>query len=77
MEHSCHSWTKNVPGIARFSYFTSVATGIPCRIGWSNTMYNDFSYYSENHDLLPKGIFDVPDYCPHQVTNPNCTVFHF
>ncbi|CAF1060738.1 unnamed protein product [Adineta steineri] len=65
MEHACHSWTKDVPDVATFSWLTSVATGIPCRLGWLSAVNIDFSYYSENRDLLPKGIFDVPDYCPH------------
>ncbi len=77
MEHSCHSWTKDVPDVATFSWLTSVETGIPCRLGWLNAMHADFSYYSENPDLLPKNIFDIPDYCPHQVTDPNCSIRHF
>ncbi len=77
MEHSCHSWTKTVPDIATFTYLASVTTGIPCRLGFVNIGNVDFSYYSENRDLLPKGIFDVPEYCPHEITNPNCSVFHF
>jgi hypothetical protein len=77
MEHSCHSWTKNVPDVATFSWLASVATGTPCRLGWPKIMNTDLSYYSENRDLLPKGIFNVPDYCPHVITDPNCNVFHF
>ncbi|CAF1422442.1 unnamed protein product [Adineta ricciae] len=77
MEHACHSWTKNVPDVATFSWLTSVATGVPCRLGWLNAMHADFSYYSEDRNLLPKGIFDVPEYCPHVITDPNCSIMHF
>jgi hypothetical protein len=77
MEHACHSWTKVAPDVVTFSWLASVETGVPCRLEWSNALYADFAYYSEDRDLLPKGIFDVPSYCPHEVTDPNCSVFHF
>jgi hypothetical protein len=77
LEHSCNSWTKNISDTATFSWLTSVATGIPCRLSWPNLMQANLAYYSENRDLLPKGIFDVPDYCPREVTDPNCDVMHF
>ncbi|CAF1287189.1 unnamed protein product [Adineta steineri] len=77
MEHAYHSWTKYVPNFASFSWLTSVETGIPCRFEWLYAMQVDFAYYSENRDLLPKGIFDVPDYCPHVITDPKCSIMHF
>jgi len=77
MEHECNSWTKTVPDTAKFSWLSSVITGLPCRLAWPDVMYTDLPYYSENRDLLPKGIFQVPDYCLREVTDPNCNVMHF
>ena len=77
LEHSCHSWTKYIPDMAIFSWLASVATGAPCRLAFPKVMYADFAYYSENRDLLPKGIFQIPDYCPREVTDPNCDIMHF
>lgn len=77
MEHECHSWTKNIPDVATFSWLTSVTTDSPCRLGWLNAVQMDFSYYSENRNLLPQGIFVVPDYCPDHVTDPNCSIMNF
>ncbi|CAF3305045.1 unnamed protein product [Rotaria sp. Silwood2] len=77
MEHACHSWTKAIPDVATFSWLTSVETGVPCRLGWLDIVHFDFSFYSDNADLLPKGIFDIPDYCPHEITDPNCSIMHF
>lgn len=77
MEHECHSWTKMVPDVAVFSWLVSVATGIPCRLGWLAAIQFDFSFFSDNANIMPKNIFDVPDYCPRQVTDPNCNVMPF
>ncbi|CAF3536303.1 unnamed protein product [Rotaria socialis] len=56
--------TKTVPDVETFSWVTAVETGVPCRLGWLNAVHFEFSFYSDNPDLLPKGIFDVLDYCP-------------
>ncbi len=77
MEHECNSWTKTVPDTAKFSWLSSVVTGLPCRLAWPNVMYTDLPYYTEDRNSLPKGIFQIPDYCPHEVTDPNCNVMHF
>lgn len=77
MEHACQSWTKSVPDFGAFSWLTSVTTGVPCRLGWLRDVHFDFAFFSDNPNLLPKGIFDIPSYCPSVVTDPNCDVFHF
>jgi len=77
MEHDCHSWTKNVPDVAQFSWLISVSTSIPCRLKWLEAVHFDFSYYSANSRMMPSNIFTVPDYCPLKVTDPNCSIMHF
>lgn len=77
LEHDCHSWTRNIPDTALFSWLASVSTGIPCRLAWPKIMETNFAYYSEDRSSFPAGIFQVPDYCPHVVTDPNCDVMHF
>ena len=76
-EHLCHSWTRTIPDVAIFSWLISATTSVPCRLSIPNVMYADIAYYSENADLLPKNIFQVPDYCPREVTDPNCDAMHF
>lgn len=77
MKHARHSWTKAVPDVATFSWLTSVETVVPCRLGWLNAVNFDFSFCFNNPNLLPKGIFDIPDYFSHEMTDPNCSIMHF
>eukprot|EP01114_Cavostelium_apophysatum_P019688 TRINITY_DN6415_c0_g1_i2.p1 TRINITY_DN6415_c0_g1~~TRINITY_DN6415_c0_g1_i2.p1 ORF type:complete len:201 (-),score=15.75 TRINITY_DN6415_c0_g1_i2:21-623(-) len=71
----CDGWTKEVPDVAQFSWYTSVKTGRPFRLNWANQVLMDFSYYSTAAENFPDGVFDVPSYCPWEVTDPNCSIF--
>jgi len=72
-EVPCNGWRKQVDNIA-FSWYTSVATQQPFRLGWLDLVNMTFSYYSTNPADFPNDIFDVPDYCPDVVTDPNCRI---
>lgn len=77
MERDCYSWTRDIPDTAKFSWLTSVSNGVPCRLAWPNIMQANIAFYSDDRSEFPQGIFQVPSYCPHQVTDPNCDVMHF
>jgi hypothetical protein len=77
-ERECNGWTKTDP-VAKFGWWTSTKTGIPCQLAWllgfNATM--SMSFYTNDLKLIPDYIFEIPSYCPLKETEPNCGISGF
>jgi len=77
-ERECDGWVKG-NSVARFGWWTSVKTNIPCQLSWllGTTVNMVISYYTNDPTLVPAAIFEVPSYCPYQETTPDCSIAGF
>jgi len=72
----CEGWnrTDDGPEGISFQWFVSVASGLPKRMT-NFAFLSDFSYFVTDDSAWPEqDVFAVPSYCPHTITNPNCSI---
>ncbi|KYQ91450.1 hypothetical protein DLAC_08417 [Tieghemostelium lacteum] len=77
-ERDCNGWVAYSP-VAEFGWWTSVKTGQPCQLSWllGETINMVMSYYSNDPANVPSAVFELPSYCPHVATDPNCNISSF